>query len=206
MRDLCQQIHDMYKSNDVARVTTEMYLSDMQPAMKPSDAFACMAHREIDRVEIDQLEGRVTSVLLTPYPPGIPLLIPGERFNRTIVQFLQFARKFNQQFPGFDTDIHGLVEEKRRRQTALLTSTASARASGRFAVAARHEPGYQISTLRQRTVGAAGRRRATAGRRGSFADDVALPGQAHVCFLRSPHPHARMLCYRRQAPRRRCPA
>jgi arginine decarboxylase len=61
-------------------------------------------------VEIDQLEGRVTSVLLTPYPPGIPLLIPGERFNRTIVQFLLFARNFNQQFPGFDTDIHGLVE------------------------------------------------------------------------------------------------
>jgi arginine/lysine/ornithine decarboxylase len=87
-----------------------MYLSDMQPAMKPSDAFSCMAHHEIDRVEIDQLEGRVTSVLLTPYPPGIPLLIPGERFNRTIVQFLQFARNFNQQFPGFDTDIHGLVE------------------------------------------------------------------------------------------------
>jgi arginine/lysine/ornithine decarboxylase len=69
-----------------------------------------MAHHEIDRVEIDQLEGRVTSVLLTPYPPGIPLLIHGERFNRTIVQFLQFARNFNQQFPGFDTDIHGLVE------------------------------------------------------------------------------------------------
>ena len=40
LRDLCQQIHDMYKANDVARVTTEMYLSDMQPAMKPSDAFA----------------------------------------------------------------------------------------------------------------------------------------------------------------------
>ncbi len=112
LRDLSQQIHDMYKANDVARVTTEMYLSDMQPAMKPSDAFACMAHREIDRVEIDQLEGRVTSVLLTPYPPGIPLLIPGERFNRTIVQFLQFARDFNQKFPGFDTDIHGLVETK----------------------------------------------------------------------------------------------
>jgi arginine decarboxylase len=35
LRDLCQQIHDMYKANDVARVTTEMYLSDMQPAMKP---------------------------------------------------------------------------------------------------------------------------------------------------------------------------
>ncbi|MBX6317878.1 arginine/lysine/ornithine decarboxylase [Pigmentiphaga sp.] len=111
LRDLCTRIHEMYRAYDVARLTTEMYLSDMVPAMKPSDAFAKMAHREIERVDIDSLEGRVTSVLLTPYPPGIPLLIPGERFNSTIVKYLQFARKFNAQFPGFGTDIHGLVEE-----------------------------------------------------------------------------------------------
>ncbi len=77
--------------------------------MKPSDAFAKMAHGEIDRVSIDELEGRITSVLLTPYPPGIPLLIPGERFNKTIVDYLKFARDFNQKFPGFESDIHGLV-------------------------------------------------------------------------------------------------
>ncbi len=113
LKDLCQQIHDMYKANDVAKLTTEMYLSDMQPAMKPADAYAKLAHREIDRVGIDDLEGRITSVLLTPYPPGIPLLIPGERFNKTIVQYLRFAREFNGSFPGFETDIHGLVETER---------------------------------------------------------------------------------------------
>jgi arginine decarboxylase len=84
----------------------------MQPAMRPADAWSRMAHREIDRIEIDNLEGRVTCVLLTPYPPGIPLLIPGERFNATIVRYLQFARTFNQQFPGFETDIHGLAVEQ----------------------------------------------------------------------------------------------
>jgi ornithine decarboxylase/lysine decarboxylase/arginine decarboxylase len=113
LRDLCQKIHEAYKAHDIGRVTTEMYLSDIQPAMKPSDAWACVAHREIERVEIDQLEGRITSTLLTPYPPGIPLLIPGERFNSTIVKYLQFAREFNAKFPGFDTDVHGLVEEER---------------------------------------------------------------------------------------------
>ncbi|MBI3478795.1 MAG: arginine/lysine/ornithine decarboxylase [Nitrosomonadales bacterium] len=112
LRDLCQQIHDTYKAHNVAKMTTEMYLSDMQPAMKPSDAFARMAHDEIDRVEIDHLEGRITAVLLTPYPPGIPLLIPGERFNKTIVDYLKFARDFNRKFPGFETDIHGLVSDK----------------------------------------------------------------------------------------------
>ncbi|SFG81598.1 arginine decarboxylase [Duganella sp. CF458] len=112
LRDLCQQIHDFYKAYDVARLTTEMYLSDMVPAMKPSDAFAKMAHREIERVALDDLEGRITSILLTPYPPGIPLLIPGERFNKTIVDYLRFARDFNERFPGFETDVHGLVKRE----------------------------------------------------------------------------------------------
>jgi len=112
LRDLCDQIHGIYKANNVAKLTTEMYLSDMVPAMKPSDAFAKMAHGEIERVSIDDLEGRITAVLLTPYPPGIPLLIPGEVFNKTIVDYLKFARDFNKRFPGFETDIHGLVAEK----------------------------------------------------------------------------------------------
>ena len=112
LRDLCQKIHDFYRENDVAHLTTDMYLSDMVPAMKPSDAYAKMAHREIERVPIDELEGRVTSILLTPYPPGIPLLIPGERFNRTIVDYLKFARDFNDRFPGFETDVHGLIRQQ----------------------------------------------------------------------------------------------
>jgi len=113
LRDLSNAIHRFYRENDIARLTTDMYLSNMEPAMRPADAFAKMAHREIDRVPIDELEGRVTSVLLTPYPPGIPLLIPGERFNKTIVSYLRFARRFNDQFPGFETDIHGLVADER---------------------------------------------------------------------------------------------
>src|SRR5687768_3953807 len=112
LRDLCQSIHETYAKHDVARLTTEMYLSDLQPAMKPTDAFSHIAHRKTERVTIDDLEGRITTSLLTPYPPGIPLLIPGERFNRKIVDYLLFARAFNRQFPGFDTDVHGLVEEE----------------------------------------------------------------------------------------------
>ncbi|MBK1781644.1 arginine/lysine/ornithine decarboxylase [Advenella sp. WQ 585] len=111
LRELCQMIHEAYREHDVARLTTEVYLSDMVPALKPSDAFDKMAHRDVERVSIDDLEGRVTGVLLTPYPPGIPLLIPGERFNKTIVEYLQFARSFNKKFPGFETFIHGLGSE-----------------------------------------------------------------------------------------------
>ncbi len=110
LRDLSQALHAAYAKGDIARLTTEMYLSELHPAMKPSDAYARIAHRETERVPIDELEGRITTSLLTPYPPGIPLLIPGEVFNRKIVQYLKFTREFNAAFPGFDTDVHGLVE------------------------------------------------------------------------------------------------
>ena len=112
LRDLSQSLHEMYAKGDIARLTTEMYLSDLHPAMKPSDAFANIAKRNTERVEIDALEGRITTSLLTPYPPGIPLLIPGERFNKKIVSYLRFTREFNAAFPGFDTDVHGLVEDE----------------------------------------------------------------------------------------------
>ncbi|MDE2605101.1 MAG: arginine/lysine/ornithine decarboxylase [Burkholderiales bacterium] len=112
LRDLCQHVHELYAKYDIAKLSTEIYLSDLQPAMKPSDAFAHIAHRKTERVEIDQLEGRITTALITPYPPGIPLLIPGEVFNRKIVDYLKFARAFNAECPGFETDIHGLVAEE----------------------------------------------------------------------------------------------
>jgi ornithine decarboxylase/arginine decarboxylase len=110
LKDLCQAIHETYARSDVARLVTEMYLSDLHPVMKPTDAYAQIAKRNTERVGIDELEGRVTTALLTPYPPGIPLLIPGERFNRKIVDYLRFTREFNAAFPAFDTDVHGLVE------------------------------------------------------------------------------------------------
>ncbi len=110
LRDLCQHVHALYAKYDIARLTTDMYLSDLTPAMKPSDAFAHIAHRTTERVPIDELEGRITTSLVTPYPPGIPLLIPGEVFNKKIVDYLKFSREFNAQCPGFETDIHGLVE------------------------------------------------------------------------------------------------
>ncbi|KJS40932.1 MAG: lysine decarboxylase [Roseovarius sp. BRH_c41] len=111
LQDLCQHVHALYAKYDVAILSTDMYLSDLTPAMTPSDAFAHIARRTTERVAIDDLEGRITTSLVTPYPPGIPLLIPGEVFNKTIVQYLRFNRAFAKECPGFETDIHGLVHE-----------------------------------------------------------------------------------------------
>ena len=82
LRDLCQTIHETYAKGDIARLTTEMYLSDLQPAMKPSDAFAHIAHRETERVEIDELEGRITTCAADAVPAGHPAADPGRALQQ----------------------------------------------------------------------------------------------------------------------------
>jgi len=105
-------VHALYAKYDVAILSTDMYLSDLMPVMTPSSAFSHIAARTTQRVPIDDLEGRITTSLVTPYPPGIPLLIPGEVFNKKIVEYLKFNRAFARECPGFETDIHGLVQEE----------------------------------------------------------------------------------------------
>ncbi|SPU49683.1 arginine/lysine/ornithine decarboxylase [Bordetella trematum] len=109
LRDLCQHVHTLYARHDIARLTTDMYLTQAEVAMAPGQAYACIANGRTQRVPIDQLEGRITTSLITPYPPGIPLLIPGEVFTRSIVDYLRFSRELNRDAPGFGTDIHGFV-------------------------------------------------------------------------------------------------
>ena len=69
-----------------------------------------MAHREVERVDIDKLEGRVTGVLLTPYPPGIPLLIPASASTAPSCSTCS-SRASSTSASRFETYIHGLADE-----------------------------------------------------------------------------------------------
>ena len=58
---------------------------------------------------VDAMSGLITAVMIVPYPPGIPLIMPGERFmTDSIIDYLKFARDTDDRFPGFEADIHGL--------------------------------------------------------------------------------------------------
>ncbi|MDG1582621.1 Orn/Lys/Arg decarboxylase N-terminal domain-containing protein [Pseudomonas sp. GOM6] len=114
LRDLCDQLHGCYRENATAKALKRMYTVLPQVAIKPADAYDKLVRGEVEAVPIEQLEGRLAAVMLVPYPPGIPLIMPGERFTaetRSIIDYLQFARTFDSQFPGFDADVHGLQRD-----------------------------------------------------------------------------------------------
>lgn len=114
LRDLCDELHGCYRENATAKALKHMYTVLPQVAIKPADAYDKLVRGEVEAVPIEQLEGRLAAVMLVPYPPGIPLIMPGERFTaetRSIIDYLQFARTFDSQFPGFDADVHGLQRD-----------------------------------------------------------------------------------------------
>ena len=118
LRDLCDQLHACYRSNATAKQLKRLYTRLPEVAMKPADAYDKLVRGDVEAVPIDQLLGRIAAVMLVPYPPGIPLIMPGERFTeetRSIVDYLAFARAFDSGFPGFVADVHGLQQQEEGR-------------------------------------------------------------------------------------------
>ncbi|SDL73406.1 aminotransferase class I/II-fold pyridoxal phosphate-dependent enzyme [Nonomuraea jiangxiensis] len=56
----------------------------LEQAMLPRDAFFC----RVEHVPWQQASGRISAELLTPYPPGIPAALPGERLTRDVLDYL----------------------------------------------------------------------------------------------------------------------
>ncbi|TKD45505.1 Orn/Lys/Arg decarboxylase N-terminal domain-containing protein [Azotobacter chroococcum] len=114
LRDLCDQLHDFNRQSARAKALKHMYSLLPEVALKPADAYDKLVRGEVEAVPIEHLEGRIAAVMLVPYPPGIPLIMPGERFTRTtraIVDYLHSTRAFDARFPGFGLDMHGLQHE-----------------------------------------------------------------------------------------------
>lgn len=111
LRDLCQQLHAAYRQHGMAEALRRIYAVQPEVVLKPADAYDCLVRGEVEAVPLEQLEGRIAGVMLVPYPPGIPLLMPGERFargSRPLIDYLAFTMHLAQQFPGFAAEVHGL--------------------------------------------------------------------------------------------------
>jgi len=115
LRDLCQALHEFNREFAVPKVMREMYVDLPEPVMTPADAYDHLVRGQIERVDIEAISGRIAGTMLVPYPPGIPTIMPGERFGASdepIIQSLRIAREQNARFPGFESDVHGLIIDR----------------------------------------------------------------------------------------------
>jgi arginine decarboxylase len=58
---------------------------ELESVMRPRDAF----FGPVEHVPVQEAIGRVAAEQITPYPPGIPAVVPGERINREVIDYLR---------------------------------------------------------------------------------------------------------------------
>jgi lysine decarboxylase/arginine decarboxylase len=111
LRDLCRDMHAFFKSEDILALMRETYLLVQPQAMLPADAYEHIVRGNVEYVPLDKLQGRTSAVILAPYPPGIPVVMPGEKFTpqtRKIIDYFIMTEEIDNRFPGFEIEIHGM--------------------------------------------------------------------------------------------------
>ncbi|TXI27557.1 MAG: aminotransferase class I/II-fold pyridoxal phosphate-dependent enzyme [Nitrosomonas oligotropha] len=104
----------LYQTAEIPRFTELKYL--------PRDAFYCGGELmplldEQDKVNLS-LNGRVCADQITPYPPGIPVLVPGQVITQAITQYLISMLRSQKHI-----EVHGIVFDGYLPCLRLLTNS-----------------------------------------------------------------------------------
>ena len=125
LKDLCSEMHNFLKDRNILSLMKETYLVQPEQAVIPAVAYDKIIRNEVEYVPIRKLEGRISAIILAPYPPGIPLVMPGERLtasSRKILDYFLMNEEVDNKFPGFEIEIHGMKikEENGRKNYEVL--------------------------------------------------------------------------------------
>jgi arginine/lysine/ornithine decarboxylase len=117
LRRVCKEMHDFYRQKNVKNLQRLCFRASSFPelAIAPQEAYRALVGNEVDYVPLEQARGRVAATLALIYPPGIGVIVPGERWDERarpmLDYFLAFEESFNR-FPGFNYEVQGVYQER----------------------------------------------------------------------------------------------
>ena len=117
LRQACNEMHGFYRDSNVKELQRLCFRASSFPelAMSPKDAYEALVANEVDYVPLASAAGRISATLALIYPPGIGVVLPGERWDdraRPMFDyFMTFEESFNR-FPGFNYEVQGVYQEK----------------------------------------------------------------------------------------------
>ena len=111
LRDLADQMFAQLRDSKQTHWLAEAFSTLPKLVMTPSDAYQHLVRDEIEHVPLDKLANRVLATSVVPYPPGIPMLMPGESTGASDGPYLGYLKAlalWDRRFPGFGHDTHGI--------------------------------------------------------------------------------------------------
>ncbi len=92
LRDLADQMFEQLSESRQTHWLAEAFSTLPTPVMTPNAAFQHLVRDEIEHVPLEQLAQRVLATSVVPYPPGIPMLMPGESTGSDDGPYLGYLR------------------------------------------------------------------------------------------------------------------
>ncbi len=111
LRDVADLMFAQLKESRQTHWLAEAFSTLPKPVMTPNAAFQFLVRDEIEHVPLEKLANRVLATSVVPYPPGIPMLMPGESTGAKDGPYLGYLRalwSWDKRFPGFGHDTHGV--------------------------------------------------------------------------------------------------
>ena len=93
------------------------------PDMSPAAAYEQLVLDNVEKVDLDGVAERTLATGIVPYPPGIPLIMPGENAGPAdgpALGYLKALEGFDRQFPAFEHDSHGVEVENGKYYVTVL--------------------------------------------------------------------------------------
>jgi len=112
--DLGDQMFAQMKKSQQTKHLQNAYEHMPEIRMTPAEAYQLLVRGKAERVHLDDWPGRVVATSIVPYPPGIPMLMPGEVIgaaNGPYIGYLKALQDWDRTFPGFGHDTHGVEVE-----------------------------------------------------------------------------------------------
>ncbi|WP_318357536.1 ornithine decarboxylase [Enterobacter sp.] len=113
LRELCQEMHDLYVSFDVKDLQKAMFREESFPtvAMNPQDANSEFIRGNVELVRISEAEGRIAAEGALPYPPGVLCVVPGELWGGAVQRYFLALEEGVNLLPGFSPELQGVYSE-----------------------------------------------------------------------------------------------
>jgi len=110
IRQLCQEMHDFYKSRNISLIQKKMFLKEYFPeyVLNPQIANYEFIRGKGELIPLSECKGRIALEGALPYPPGIICVQPGERWNDTALNYFLSLEQIINEFPGFEPEIQGV--------------------------------------------------------------------------------------------------
>lgn len=111
LRELSDEMHAALIELNLPGLVNAACDEDFDPVLTPAQAYQKLVRGETEKVRFQDMARRIAAVMLVPYPPGIPMSMPGERLGdegSPVVKLILAMQEFGQRFPGFERETHGI--------------------------------------------------------------------------------------------------